>query len=334
MKTNKKDNLIIIAIICSIVVTFTIILIGISYYRYQVLKIGENGTGEPVQYQYHYAIISDEIDLPFWEAVYEGAYNHAKEQNAYVERIGSDILIKYSLYDLMNIAIDSKVDGIILEANNEPYMVELINEAESLGITVITVMKDSPQSHRKSYVGINSYHQGQSYGRQVLDVVNNGRRRVTVLMNSDNKDTSQNIIYSTIKGIVSNKDVLVETAPVNSYSTFSSEEDIRKIIMDSDTPPDVLVCLTAEDTLGAYQAVVDYNKVGEIDIIGSYDSELILAAIEKEIIHSTITIDAEQMGVFCINALTEYIDKKRVSEFYSIKTGIITADNVAEYIEK
>ena len=99
-------------------------------------------------------------------------------------------------------------------------------------------------------------------------------------------------------------------------------------------PPDVFVCLTAVDTLCAYQAVVDYNKVGEIEIIGYFDSELIVRAVEKEIIHSTMTIDAKQVGACCVDALTEYREKLRVSNYFPVDITIINQKNIEKYLKK
>jgi ribose transport system substrate-binding protein len=107
---------------------------------------------------------------------------------------------------------------------------------------------------------------------------------------------------------------------------------IRNIIMDTKNPPDVLICLTAVDTLCAYQAIVDYNKVGQIEIIGYYDSDLILSAIDKEIIHSTMAINAEQMGAYCVQALSEYRETKHVSNYFTVDINIINEKNVQKYI--
>ena len=333
VRSMKKDQKIATAIISSIAVAFLIILIGMAYYKYKISEVGIDEATDYNIYKYHYAMISEHADDPFWEAVYQGALEKGKKQGAYVEKIGNNLSISYSLYDLMQIAISSKVDAIIIEPNGDNRITELINKAESEGITVITVLKDAPQSNRKSFVGINSYDQGQAYGGQVIDLVEKGKSKVTVLLHADNKDTSQNIVYSSIREIVDNDNVEVENAIVNTQNTFSSEEDIRNIIMDKDNPPDVLVCLTAVDTLCAYQAIVDYNKVGEIDIIGYYDSELILSAIQKNIIHSTMTIDAEQMGAYCVEALIEYRERKRMSDYFSVNINIITSENVDEYMD-
>ncbi|MDF2538743.1 MAG: ABC-type sugar transport system periplasmic component-like protein [Herbinix sp.] len=329
----KKNKIIFAAILLSIVTGFIIIFTGMTYYKFRISELGIEDIANYHTFKHHYAIISEEEDAPFWEAIYEGALQKGKEADAYIEKIGSNLSVSYSLYELMEIAIASQVDGIIIEPNGEDYITELINKADEADIPVITVLKDAPESKRKSFVGINSFNQGQAYSEQVLDVIRRGRKKITVLLNSDSKDNSQDLIYSHIREAVRDENVEVEAATVNTQSTFSSEEDIRDIIMDAVHMPEVLVCLTAVDTLCAYQAVVDYNKVGQIDIIGYYDSELILRAIDMNIIHSTMTIDAKQMGAYCVEALTEYMDTKRVSEYYSVDIDVIDSDNIDQYIE-
>lgn len=322
-----------IAAIINIAAGFIIIFIGMSFYKNRVAQVNAADSLNYHKYRHHYAIISEEVDALLWEAIYQGALEKGKEQDVYVERIGSNLSVSYSLKDLMRIAIASKVEGIIIEPNGEEDITELINEAETMKIPVITVLRDAPESSRKSFVGINSYNQGQTYGKQVLEVIGEGKQRVTVLLNSDSKDTSQNTIYSGIREMAAGNNVEVEYAIVNTQSTFSSEEDIRNIIKDNKNPTDVLVCLTAVDTLCARQAVVDYNKVGDIDIIGYYDSELILSAIELGIIHSTMTIDAKQMGAYCVEALTEYRDNGQVSDYFTVDISIINAENIGEYLK-
>ncbi len=338
----KKNRVISISFISSIAVGCVILLIGMTFYKSRIAGIASADTVNYHEYQYHYAIISEDIlsediiseetDTSFWEAIYQGASETGKNQDIYVEKIGSNISVSYTLKDLMQIAIASKVNGIILEPNGEKDIIELINKAERMGIPVVTVLRDAPESSRKSFIGINSYNEGLTYGKQVLEVVKEGRRKVTVLLNSDNTDTSQNTIYSNISEMVAGMDVEVKSATVNTKSTFSSEEDIRNIIMDTEDPPEVLVCLTAVDTRCAYKALVDYNKVGDIDIIGYYDSDLILNAISMNNIHSTMTIDAKQMGAYCVEALTEYRQTGQVSDYFSVDISVINDTNVNEYI--
>lgn len=331
--TANKTRVISIAAITSIAVGIVLVISGMFFYQYRIKGFEVPKTMSDKECDYHYAIISEEVDAPFWDDIYLGALEMGKEQNAYIEKFGSNLSVSYSLYDLMKIAIASKVDGIILEPNGEENIDELINEADEAGIPVVTVLKDAQTSKRKSFIGINRYNQGQVYGKEILELLAEGRHNIIILLNEDYKDSSQMMIYSTILEIVENRNVEVKTATVNTQSTFSSEEDIRNLIMDNQNPPDALVCLTAVDTLCAYQAIVDYNKVGKIDIIGYYDSNMILRAIEKDNVHATMTIDARKMGAYCVEALTEYKKTNHVSDYYSIDISVINKDNVMNYIE-
>ena len=109
------------------------------------------------------------------------------------------------------------------------------------------------------------------------------------------------------------------------------EESIRNIFIEEGLP-DVVICLDELSTSCVYQAVVDYNIVGQIDIIGYYDSETILKAIERNVVRATISIDTEEMGQYCVEALEECRSGGYVSEYFSVGTNLITIQNVREYL--
>lgn len=333
LKVIKKNKVIIFVALISISAGALIILTGMTLYKMRLDNLNVDENLNYNSYKYHYALVSEESDAPFWEAIYDGALDKGKELDIYVERTGCNLSTVYPLKDLMSMAIASRVDGIIIESNGDEEIIELINMADQMGIPVITVLNDEPSSNRKSFVGVNSYNQGQIYGKQVLELINKGKKNVTVLLNSDSRATSKKMIYSSISEMLAGKDVYVRTTNVNTQTTFSSEEDIRNIIRDNQNPTEVLVCLTAIDTRCAYQAVVDYNKVGVIDIIGYYDSELILSAIQKDIIYSTMTIDAKQMGAYCVEALNEYMQTGQVSDYFSVDLYVINKDNINDYLK-
>jgi len=86
------------------------------------------------------------------------------------------------------------------------------------------------------------------------------------------------------------------------------------------------------NTTCVYQAVVDYNKVGKINIIGYYDSDTICRAIERNVIYATISVNTKQLGMNCVSALDEYKESGHVSEYFSVDILLITSDNVSEYL--
>ncbi len=341
MEKFKKNRIISVASISSIAVGIILIVLGMAFYKLQISRLGITESTTYQEYKYHFAIVTENGDAEYWNEIYQGALEKGKNKNAYVEKLGSNLSISYSLADLMRIAIASKVHGIILEPNGDENVTELINEANAKGIPVVTVLKDILPSDTKktavnriSFVGINNYNLEQEYAKQVAEVIKEGRKNIMVLMNDNSSDMGQTMIYSSIHKMTESHKVNVESATVNSKSAFSSVEDIRNIIMNNNNPPDVLVCLNEVDTLGAYQVVRDYNKVGDIDIIGYYDSEIILRAIEMNIVHSTMTFDAHEMGVNCVEALSEYITTKNVSDYYPVYISVINMRNVKDYLEK
>ena len=118
-------------------------------------------TESDVTYDKYYAMITDDAESSFWKSVYESALETAKEDNAYVEMISNNLSREYSQTELMEIAIASKVDGIIVTAGEAEGMTELINKAYDEGIPVVTLFNDNAQSERLSFVGVGNYNLGR-----------------------------------------------------------------------------------------------------------------------------------------------------------------------------
>ena len=159
--------------------------------------------------------------------------------------------------------------------------------------------------------------------------------RVTLLVNPFANSLDQNILYSGIQETIEQErgDTVVELSQqsVDDTNAFSVEESVRDIFMGGDIP-DILICLNELNTTCAYQAVVDYNKVGAVSILGHYVSDTILNAIDRNVIYATVDIDTAQMGAFCIDALQEYHDLGYTSQYFTADISLITRENVDEYL--
>ncbi len=330
----KKSKIFAAAIWCSVFVMLVVTVVSLVYFMKQInnTQISEE---EFVDYQYHYAFITGNTQDAYYQSIYESARKKGEEEDICVEYMGKNLAVNYSRADLMRIAIAADVDGIIVEGDESEEMIALIDEAINgeKSIPVVTVGTDCTGSMRQSFVGIGYYDLGQLYGEQVLRLTENkseGPFHVMILMKSDYENSSQNIIFSGIKEVLV-KNYIIETAAVSDEFSFSAEESIRDIIMKGDQLPDVLICLDAVTTTCAYQAVVDYNKVGDVEIIGYYDSDNILDTIEKNVIQATIAVDSEQMGEYCVTALQEYNSTGYVSGYMPVDMTLITTENVKEY---
>lgn len=333
----------VIACITFAVLSVIVVLSSFIVYRDQILEstsILESYDNET--YDKHYVMITSDSESSFWQNVYEKAKEHAASAGAYLEFLGTNLDVEYKETELMKIAIESQVDGIIVEANEEKEMVDLVKEATDNGIPVVTVLGDSHGSQRISYVGMGSYNLGQEYGNLVCEVLQKEEQpkedyQIVVLMDEGSYDTSQNLIYSGIQETVQAQyqgeaDVVIKTYLINPKTAFAAEEVVRDIFLANEPSPDIVVCLDEMYTTCAYQAAIDYNKVGEVTILGYYQSETILNAIDTGVIYATLTVNTSQMGRSCIDALTEYENTGYVSDYMVIETSLIRENNVSEYI--
>lgn len=345
------------------------VVMAVYVLRFYQGSYQEESGGET--YDRYYMMITQDNKSSFWQSVYQGANDRAREENVFVDWLGNDQFRNYSVEEQMQVAIASGVDGIIVTASESEEMTALIDQAAGKGIPVVTLYGDNTQSARCSFVGVGSYNLGREYGRQAIKIarerlvgamgesgltmslLNDGESaiiteadadvgtaerpiKVTLLVNAYAKGLDQNILYSGIQETIEQErgDTAIELSlqSVDDTNAFSVEESVRDIFMNGDIP-DILICLNELNTTCAYQAVVDYNKVGTVSILGHYISDTILNAIDRNVIYATIDIDTAQMGGFCVDALQEYHDLGYTSQYFTADISLVSKDNVDAYLE-
>lgn len=338
-KTNKGNRGILIATVAlGVLLAFTVVFSIIFFY----LRIRDTRNllaGEESKiYDKYYVMITENSNTDFWKSVYSGACQEAERHNAYVELMGENLEVNLSKEDLLRIAINSNVDGIIIEGDDDKETLELLLQAKAANIPVVTVSDDNMESNRISYIGVSSYNMGKEYGNQLTQYVKNNvtedKCDVLVLMDESFTTSSQSIILTAINEAIENANISdkvnIYSQVVSSGKDYAAEEDIRDIFVgeNSHAGPDVIICLSEKNTLCVYQTVVDYNKVGQVEIFGYYISPTIKSAIEKDIIKSTIVVDTKQMGRCSVEAMNEYMETGYVSGIYLIDAELVTKDNL------
>ncbi|MFJ7827810.1 substrate-binding domain-containing protein [Psychrobacillus sp. NPDC096623] len=116
-------------------------------------------------------LITQELDTPFWNKVGKGAIQQAKIENVELEVWGSYGNNEDDFLKKMEIAIHSKVDGIIVQGLDTDEFKELTKiKAAFYGIPVITVANDVPveESLRKTYVGSDQFFAGKMVANQLI----------------------------------------------------------------------------------------------------------------------------------------------------------------------
>jgi ribose transport system substrate-binding protein len=329
----KKSTKIIFFILSGCVLLLSCIWI---YFQKSLEQIDQEEYGKNAVYKNHYVLIADEANSVLWDSIYESAREEAAASDAYLELLSIDDNEGYDLADCVRIAIASQVDGIILRPDGSEEVRELMNEAVTDGIPVVTILEDDSDSQRISFVGLNSYQMGDAYAEQALRFLNEDTTDIMVLVDSLSKSSARNLIYSQIVKSVDQKKADGQTVQVSAYTIeneadFESEEAIRDLFVNSETLPDIIICMDEIMTECVYQALIDYNKVGDINIIGYYYSDMVLDAVSKGTIPATIALDTEEIGTYSISALEEYRKLGHASDYYSVGLHVITQDNITQF---
>jgi len=283
------------------------------------------------EYTGHFAFIVDENDSEFWNQVYEFARQTAESDKIYLEDLKKSLRDDYSGEDLLRVAINSDVDGIIYAGRASEEASGLIDKAVEKGIGVTILHNDIDSSSRQCFVGVNNYELGQMYATQILkmdkpeDIKGN---KVAILVGKGMSEGASNLVCLGVEDAlleVVEEDMLpeIEVVRINDEDTFSVEEDIRNLFLSDGNLPDILLCLEGAYTQCVYQAIVDYNHVGEVKIVGYFSNKDILEAIDKQIIFSTISVDTQEMGKSAVTAIEEYNEIGYTNSFMPVTMEVI-----------
>ncbi len=311
------------------------VLIALQYGQRKLAGAEKENLAQAKEYEKHYVLIARDRTTSFWQSVYDNAKEEAEANNIYLEQVGSNLSQDYTMEDYLRISIASKVDGIIVCPDGSDNVKELINEAVKNNIPVVTVLNDDIDTKRASFVGINSYELGQVYGEQIVKKVNSDTKKIYILFHSAASNSMNDVIFNQIKKKLNENlkgnDILIQPYYITDNKEFDSEEAIRDLFISQEAIPDILVCMEEVDTECACQAIVDYNKVGEVTIIGSYSSDIILEAIRKDLASVTVAVDTKQLGKQSVQALLEYEQMGYVNNYYNADIHIIDKNNVNSY---
>lgn len=142
--------------------------------------------------EHRLVLITQDMETPFWDKVSEGARKQAEDSDVSLEVWGSYGKNREEFLKNIEVAIQSKVDGIIIQGLDTDEFKELTKvKAAFHGIPIITVANDVPMgdSIRRTYVGSDHYEAGKMIASQILKDM--GREGKVVLMYDTNQEYYQ-----------------------------------------------------------------------------------------------------------------------------------------------
>ena len=324
-----------IIIILLIIVTGSIIL-SISYSRKidkMVMDTKDSMFSSKKPPIYHFAIVLHNTDEPYIKEVQRGLKDTANSLNTAIEINYSNGVDDYKdAIKYINIAIDSRVDGIITHAYNTEEFQKLIDKAEVEKIPVITLDADLSNSKGSAYVGTNGFETGSKAGQLLAEALN-GKANVAVILETLEGKGNGNLKLDGINNAIKNfKDIKVETVKVSDNGILGAN-DVTQDILNNHPEVNAIICTSSKDSIGAAQLVVDFNRVGDITIIAYDSTPEILSYIQKGVIYGTIVPGAYKIGCDSIKTLVSLKENGRVSAYIHTDSIVITKSNLKDYLK-
>ena len=319
----------------TIILGITGILVAGLYLRYQSrARQLDTGADDARIYERHYLFVSSDRSQMLCD-IYDQTAVWCEASGAYLEWCAKDTPGYYSASEGVDISTAMKADGIIVCPDSSADLGEAIERASKAGIPVVTILRDIPDSGRVSYVGVSNYQVGELYGGHLLSLMHKGKNEVCLLTDQADPENEKQLIYTQMvqavrNGAPSGKTMDLRMESVDSRTDFDAEEVIRDILLGKDRP-DILICLNSVQTQCAIQALIEYNLVGEVKVIGYYVTDQILQALRQDLIPVTMTIDTQSLGRDCVQALDEYLELGRVSSYFNISLLGVTPMTVEKF---
>lgn len=252
------------------------------------------------------------METPFWNKVGKGALNEAQELEASLEVWGSYDSNQEDFLKKIDIALHSKVDGIIVQGlDTEEFKTMTRVKASSYGIPIITVANDVPidESLRRTYVGSDQFMAGQLIANQLL--VDMGHTGTVVLMYNRGQEYFQ---VQRLNGIENALRKYPQIRIVHGETEATREEVVArtKEILNANPDVDAFIAIDANITGTMIQEIGKRFQVEPYYIYTFDDGPDSMALLTEHKIDGVLKQSPEAMGKISVRLIIEWLSGKTV----------------------
>jgi ribose transport system substrate-binding protein len=290
--------------------------------------------------KYHFSLILNADDDVYWQKFKEGAFEAGKAYDSAIEFHSiSEWGNSGEAAEYINIAYESRVDGIIVAAeSNEGYSQALGNAAHT-GINIVVGMTESLNSDRMAYVGTNFYEYGVQAAKLIQEAGGDKKSvNLAIILSSKNNEetdtlaTTQNdVLLSGLNSVLKDDDSIHLVSTLYRSSDLLGAADLTKDILAQYPDIDIILCTNEKDTVAAARVLIERNLVGDVVIVGTDVTPEIEYYIDKGIVFGVLDRNGYEAGYNSVKMLYESMGSAFQSSYVDINVDIYTAVNIATY---
>lgn len=257
--------------------------------------------------KYRLVLISQEMDSPFWIELEEGANAAAVRHDISLEAWKTFGLSEPYFLKNFEIAIASKVDGIIVQGLDTDAFNNLTARATTSGIPVITVASDVPagENLRKTYVGTNHYEAGRLVAEQML--ADMGGQGTAVMLVGDRQQHYQRERLRGIMDVIGDHPVFTAEIAVTGNTNDEVTRVTRQVLNDK---PDARGFVSvAYNNAGVIAREISRRYRHEEFFIYSFDETPdTMNLLQSGVIDALIAQDPRSMGELSVELMVRWLE--------------------------
>ena len=139
-----------------------------------------------------YFLVSNNIQIPYWQAAAAGFNQAAGVLGVHVEVVGPSKYDVKGEVEAFRDAVNRKASGILVSVADPKLLQDDIDKAIAAGIPVVTIDADAPASKRLFFIGTNNYQAGLIGGRRLVEELK-GKGNVVVFTISEQSNLAERL---------------------------------------------------------------------------------------------------------------------------------------------
>ncbi|WP_042171548.1 substrate-binding domain-containing protein [Paenibacillus gorillae] len=324
----RKLFIVSLSICCIVLFGFTLSSI-IQIFHYDLSAPAELTGGQDSAYRL--VLITQEMDTPFWDSVEKGATLAAKQRGVELAVWGSYGTNQVDFLRKMEIAIASKVDGIIVQGLESDEFNKLSTvKAAGNGIPIFTIGNDVPveKSLRRTYIGSDHEKAGRLIGEQLTKDI--GKTGKVVLMLSDRQEDFQN---KRLNGILEALKAQPGIEPIIVVAGDTREKVIAATndIMNREPHIDGFVSVTANNASAMVQEIGKRAKLSRFHLYSFDDSVESRTLMKEKKLNGIIEQAPYTMGKQSVELMIQWLNGETFPlnyDGYFTEIGLLKADEL------
>ncbi|MBM7604386.1 ribose transport system substrate-binding protein [Metabacillus crassostreae] len=317
-------------IIYIILVSLFITALGFSFYFYKQSQqfdrqITRGISAKEDLPRYHFVLIGEEMNHDYWRLVGEGAKEIELKYDVFVEYVGPQRSNPEEQLKLLDIAIKSKVDGIIVQALSDEFT-PIINKAVKEGIPILTIDTDASESLRNAYIGTDNYLAGQLAGEALVESMN-GQATVGIITGSFTNAHHQLRVKGFKDAVEKVEGIEIVAVEESNITKVEAEEKAYEILNEHDNIT-AFYGTSSYDGVGIVAAAKSLNKLDSLYVIGFDPLTENIQLLEKGDLDAIVEQQPFEMGYKSIELMLDIINEKSVQDTYHTDASIIRVSNL------